>query len=230
LTAITIQDTAESESVLPCPPDQIDDQARCVLEDMAIQAIKVGALCSAEAVSAVAQIAADYSQVPLVLHLGSPEIDSEELEDQDETEDVIGATIELLVPQAHVVVVEGRRLTQWISDEVLEAAGQAEAPAALQAIGADWVLVTGSQQRPGHRVNILVGPENLTLTWPWTPPPERVRDSGGLVAAALSALLAKGETVQNAAQQACAYAEIALNQAFQPGMGQLIARRIPLAN
>jgi hydroxymethylpyrimidine/phosphomethylpyrimidine kinase len=31
LTAVTIQDTAESESVFPCPAEQIDDQARCLL-------------------------------------------------------------------------------------------------------------------------------------------------------------------------------------------------------
>ena len=227
LTSITIQDTAESESVMPCAPDQIDDQARCVLEDMAVQAIKVGALSSIEAVSAVAQIAADYSQVPLILHLGAQEISSVEIEDQEEVEDVIGATIELLVPQAHVVVIEGRRLNQWITEEVLEAAGQDLAPAALQAIGADWVLITGSQQRPGHLVNTLVGPDNLTLTWPWVAPPDRSRDSGGLVAAALAALLATGHSVEEAARQACTYAESSLKQSFQPGMGQRIARRNP---
>jgi hydroxymethylpyrimidine/phosphomethylpyrimidine kinase len=197
---------------------------------MAVQAIKVGAISSVEAVSAVAQIAADYSQVPLVLHLGPQEISSEEVEDQDETEDVVGATLELLVPQAHVVVIEGRRLNQWITEEVLEAAGQELAPADLQAIGADWVLVTGNQQRPGHLVNILVGPDNLTISWPWTAPPERIRDSGGLVATALAALLATGHGVEDAAKKACAYAEASLNQSFQPGMGQRIACRNPIIN
>ena len=230
LTAITIQDTAESESVFPCPPEQIDDQARCVLEDMSIQAIKVGALSSAEAVSAVAQIAADYSQVPLVLHLGQQEASSLEPEDEEEAEDVIGATLELLVPQAHVVVVQARLLNQWITEEVLEAAGQSEPGAALQAIGADWVLVLGSQQRPGHRVNILLGPESATVSWPWVAPPERVRDSGGLVATALAALLAQGTAVSDAAQLASNYADQSVAQSFQPGMGQRVARRIPLSN
>ena len=49
---------------------------------------------------------------------------------------MIGATIELLVPQAHVVVIEARRLAQWVTEDVLEVSGQTAAPQALQAIGA----------------------------------------------------------------------------------------------
>ena len=228
LTAVTIQDSAKTETVNPCSGEKIDDQARCVLEDMPVQAIKIGALSSTEAVSAVAQIAADYSDVPLVLHLGLLELDSEKDPEEDQAEDLVGATLELLVPQAHVVVVQAKRLTQWITEDVLEAAGQTAGPQALQAIGANWVLVTGSPQRPGHLVNILVGPDNETASWPWHAPADRVRDSGGLVAAALATLLARGLSVPEAAELACAHAEQALSQSFQPGMGQRIARRIPL--
>lgn len=228
LTALTIQDSAKSESVYPCAAEQIDDQARCVLEDMPVQAIKVGAIASIEAVSAVAQIAADYSNVPLVLHLGPQEVDTEDSSgEDDQVEDLVGATLELLVPQAYVVVLEARRLSQWITEDVLEAAGQTAGPQALQTIGADWVLLLGSQQRPGHTVNVLVGPENETVSLPWVAPPDRVRDSGGIVATALAALLAKGLTVPEAAALACAHAELTLAQSFQPGMGQRIARRVP---
>lgn len=229
LTSVTIQDSAKCESVYPCSADQIDDQARCVLEDMPVQAIKVGPVSSTEAVSAIAQVAADYSQVPLVLHLGPQDVNTElDDEDEDRVEDLVGATIELLVPQAHVIVVEARRLSQWITEEVLEASGQTAGPQALQAIGAQWVLVTGSQQRPGHIVNILVGPENETISWPWIAPTGQVRDSGGLVSTALAALLARGLKVPDAAEQACEHAARALKQSFQPGMGQRIARRLPV--
>ncbi len=227
LTAITIQDSAQTETVLPCPPEQIDDQARCLLEDIPVLAIKVGQLSSVESASAVAQIAADYSQVPLVLHLGQQEIDTEEpSEDEDDVQDLIQAVVELLVPQAHVVVVDGKRLAQWVNEDVLEASGQSAEPQALRALGANWVLVIGNQQRPGHQVNILVGPKNETISWPWVAPPERLRDSGGLIAAALTSLLAQGLEVPDAAQQACSHAERALSQSFQPGMGNKIARRL----
>jgi hydroxymethylpyrimidine/phosphomethylpyrimidine kinase len=227
LTAVTIQDSAETEAVLPCPAEQIDDQARCLLEDIPVLAIKVGQLSSVEAASAVAQIAADYSQVPLVLHLGQQEIDTEEVsEGEDEVEGLIGAVVELLVPQAHVVVVDGKRLAQWVTEDLLEVSGQTTGPQALQAIGAGWVLVIGQQQRPGHQVNTLVGPQNETITWPWIAPPERLRDTGGLIATALATLLAQGLEVPEAARQACAHAERAVAQSFQPGMGNRIARRL----
>ena len=70
LTAIHVQDTASTEDIQPIAPELIDDQARCVLEDMSVQAIKVGPLYTSESVSVLAQIAADYNHVPLVLHLG----------------------------------------------------------------------------------------------------------------------------------------------------------------
>ncbi len=230
LTAMTIQDSAKTESVLPCSGEQIDDQARCLLEDIPVQAIKVGALSSVEAASAVAQIAADYSQIPLVLHLGAQEIDTETpAEEEDEVDDLVGAIIELLVPQAHIVVIEARRLTQWITEDLLEASGHAGGAQALQAIGAQWVLITGVKQRPGHQANILTGPESETIVWPCTNAPERTRDSGGLVATALACLLARGLSVPNAAEQACAHSGQALLQSFQPGMGHFMARRIPIA-
>lgn len=230
LTALTVQDSAKIESVSPCSAEQIDDQARCILEDIPVQAIKVGALSSVEAVSAVAQIAADYSQIPLVLHLGPQEIDTETpAEEEDEVDDLIGAVIELLVPQAHIVVIESRRLNQWITEEVMEASGHAGGAQALQAIGAQWVLVTGLNQRPGHSANVLTGPESETFAWPCALSPERTRDSGGLIATALATLLARGLSVPKAAEQACAHAGQALLQSFQPGMGHLIARRIPIA-
>lgn len=230
LTAITIQDSTKSESVLPCLAEQIDDQARCVLEDIPVLAIKVGALSSVESASAVAQIAADYSQIPLVLHLGTQEIDTEApSEEEDEVDDLVGAIVELLVPQAYVLVIEARRLTQWITDDALQASGHVGGAQTLQALGAQWVLIAGVKQRPGHLVNVLTGPENETFSWPCAAGPERTRDSGGIIATALASLLARGLSVPKAAEQACAHAGKALLQAFQPGMGHLVARRIPIA-
>jgi hydroxymethylpyrimidine/phosphomethylpyrimidine kinase len=163
------------------------------------------------------------------LHLGQQEIDTEEVsEDEDEVEDLIGAVVELLVPQAHVVVVDGKRLAQWVTEDLLEASGQTAGPQALQAIGAHWILVIGHQQRPGHQVNTLIGPKNETITWPWVAPPDRLRDTGGLVATALATLLAQGLEVPEAARQACTHAERAVAQSFQPGMGNRIARRLVL--
>ena len=226
LTANMVQDSAETESIQAFSADQIDDQARCLLEDMSVQAIKVGAISSTECVSAIAQIAADYSEVPLVLHLGPPSVGADTLSDQEDNDERMGAMIELLIPQSRIVVAEARHLDEWVDEDMLEATAQASGPQALQAMGAEWVIVLGHVQRPGHRVNLLVGPDNQTLSLPWVSPPERLRDTGGMVAAALCALLARGTSVNEAAEMACRYAERAQAQAFRPGMGGVIANRM----
>ena len=227
LTALTVQDTAGIEDLQSLSPEQIDDQARCLLEDMPVQAIKVGALYTAEAVSAVAQIAADYNQVPLVLHLGPRGPVPSDAAEQDDAEDLLAATFELLLPQADVVVTEHLRLTQWLADGQLDASDLPGPLHALLGAGAQWALATGNPVRPGHRSNLLVGPQNHTASWPWQAPPERNADTGGVLACALAALLAQGLEVPAAAERALAHADAVMARAFRPGMGQRIANRIP---
>jgi hydroxymethylpyrimidine/phosphomethylpyrimidine kinase len=67
VTALTVQDTAGVEGVLAIDSDWVADQARCVLEDMPVDAIKIGMLGSVENIAAIAEIVADYPDVPLVL-------------------------------------------------------------------------------------------------------------------------------------------------------------------
>lgn len=225
-TALTVQDSATVEDIVALTPEQIDDQARCLLEDMAVQAIKVGALHTPEAVSAVAQIAADYSHLPLVLHLGSRGRPPASAADQEDAEDVLGATFELLLPQADVVVVEHTRLANWHAEGLLETSDAADAYLALLAAGADWVLTVGHALQAGHRNTLLTGPDQQTASWPWHAPTERTGDTGGALAAALATWLAHGLPMTQAAERALAYAESSLAAAFRPGMGLYIPRRL----
>jgi len=226
LTAVAVQDTAGIEELHPQSPELVDDQARCLLEDMPVQAIKVGALYSAESVSAVAQIAADYSSLPLVLHLGPRGPAPRDAADQEDAEDLLAATFELLLPQADVVVVEHTRLAQWAAEGLIDPGEQPSPLHALLGSGADWALALGNPVRPGHRNNLLVGPDKQTASWPWQAPPERSSDSGGVLSCALAALLARGLAMPQAVEQAIAHADAALAASFQPGMGGRVASRI----
>ncbi|WP_233234113.1 hydroxymethylpyrimidine/phosphomethylpyrimidine kinase [Bordetella sp. LUAb4] len=225
ITAITVQDTAVMEEVHSISPELLDDQARCLLEDMPVQAIKVGGLYSAECASAVAQIAADYSQVPLVLHLGHRTPLPADAAAQDDADDLLAATLELVLPQADVVVVEHARLAQWLSDGTLEIGEATSAAHAMVGAGAKWVLALGSPLRPGHAVNLLVGPEGSTTNWPWQAPPDRSSDSGGLLATTLAACLAQGMEVPAAVEKSLTLADAAVAASFLPGMGRRIANR-----
>src|SRR5690349_22131212 len=71
ITALTVQDTIGVEGVLAIDSDWVADQARALLEDMPVDAFKVGVLGSVENIAAIAEIVSDYPDVPLVL---DPEI------------------------------------------------------------------------------------------------------------------------------------------------------------
>ena len=66
ITGITVQDSARVEALLTMDAKWVDDQARCVLEDMPIAAIKLGLLCSVEIIAVIAEIVSDYPDVPLI--------------------------------------------------------------------------------------------------------------------------------------------------------------------
>lgn len=65
VTAATIQDTMGVEDIMALDPEWVADQARCVLEDMPVNAIKIGVLGSVENITAIAEVVSDYPEVPL---------------------------------------------------------------------------------------------------------------------------------------------------------------------
>lgn len=231
ITGLTVQDSAGVEDTKPVNPDWIDDQARCLLEDMNVRALKVGGLFTTEAVSTVAEIAADYSALPLVIHLGADPPETPDAETEDHAEDVIAATIELLVPQAALVVVDRQRLGQWLRDGVLvseseEVEGNADdAVQMLLSLGAARVLVTGLHE-PGEKVvNHLFGTDEATVAYPWPRLPGNFRGAGSTLAAACAGLLAQGLPIGEAVAEAQDYTWQALSAGFRPGMGRMMPDR-----
>src|SRR5690606_29370719 len=102
LTGVLVQDTATVEALEPITPELMDDQARCLLEDMPAHAMKVGPLYTTETVSVLAQITADYSSVPVVVHLQRQP--AALVEDELDAEDTQAALLELVLPQTDLVV------------------------------------------------------------------------------------------------------------------------------
>ena len=110
VTAITVQDTMGVEDVFALDPEWVADQARCVLEDMPVAAFKIGLLGSVEAIAAIAEVVADYPEVPLVL---DPVLSSGR-GDELATDEMIAAMRELLIPQSTIITpnsIEARRLS-----------------------------------------------------------------------------------------------------------------------
>lgn len=66
ITAITAQNTCEVRDVLPLPPELVIAQARAVIEDIGVDAVKIGMLGSAALADAVHAILLGLPGVPVV--------------------------------------------------------------------------------------------------------------------------------------------------------------------
>jgi hydroxymethylpyrimidine/phosphomethylpyrimidine kinase len=222
VTAITVQDTAGVESFFALDPDWVADQARCILEDVAVVAFKVGVLASAEIVTVIAEVVSDYPDIPLVL---DPVLASGR-GDEFGGEDLVSAIRELLIPQSTVVtpnIPELRRLAQ--SDDEDEP-DHAECARRLLDSGCEYVLVTGTHDATASVVNTLYHRDGVVRADTWQRLPGSFHGSGCTLASALAANLARGLDVTDAVYEAQDYTWQALARAFRPGMGQYIPDRL----
>src|SRR2546430_6040532 len=105
ITALTVQDTAGVESMVAIDSDWVADQARCLLEDMQIDAIKIGVLGSIENIATIAEIVSDYPGIPLVL---DPVLASGR-GDELATDAMMHALAELLLPHTTLLTPNGDR-------------------------------------------------------------------------------------------------------------------------
>lgn len=111
VTAITVQDTTGVDDILAMESEWVVDQARAMLEDVPVAAFKIGLLGSVENIAAIAEILADYPDIPLVL---DPVLASGR-GDELANDDMLDAMCELLIPQTTIITpnsIEARRLAQ----------------------------------------------------------------------------------------------------------------------
>lgn len=215
-TAIHTQDTAAIEHISLVPPEQLHDQARCLLEDMHVSAMKAGPIYTVESASVLAQIAADYITVPLVLHLQAlpeDELASEEIE----ADEVIDALMHLVLPQSDLVVVDQTLLEQWRAEGYLPS--DTEAHQSILRLGANWVLSLepANDNRSAHYV--LFGQNGEQQQWPATALPYRLHDTKGTLSCAVAAMLAKNTPMAEAIEHAIHFTEQRARRHFQAGMG-----------
>jgi len=220
ITAITVQDTAGVDDILPIDSDWVADQARLVLEDMPVSTFKIGLLGSVENIAAIAEVVSDYPDVPLIL---DPVLASGR-GDEMATDDMISALRELLVPQTTILTpnsIEARRLAQEDDEDIT----LDECAKRLLDMGAEYVLITGTHENTPQVINTLYGPDGLVRSESWDRLPGSYHGSGCTLASAIAATIANGLDIPEAVHEAQEYTWQSLAAAFRPGMGQNIPDR-----
>lgn len=222
VTAVSIRDTAGIDEFVPLDSDVVGEQARLVLEDMAVSAFKVGMVASIDNAAAVAAILADYPEVPVIL---DPAL-AEGAGDGFDAEQFAGGVRDLLVPLATVVIAnagEARRLAATDEDE--DEPDLDESAARLLAAGADYVLVTGASDAPQAILNTLYGEKGVVRSDSWERLPGSFHGAGATLSAAVAAAIANGLDVPEAVREAQEYVWQSLSEAFRPGMGHRVPDR-----
>lgn len=232
VTAVTVQDTVGVEDFLPMDAEWIADQARSVLEDIPVAAIKLGMLGSTEAVAAIAEVVSDYPDIPLIL---DPVLASGR-GDALANEDLVAALRDLLLPQTTVVTpnsLEARRLAEAAEEGEEEENAEGEGILDLQEcarriidLGSEYVLITGAHEQGAQVTNTLYNTRGVVQRLHWDRLPGSYHGSGCTLASALAAFLAQGLDVAEAAKEAQEYTYQALKAGFRPGMGQFIPDRL----
>jgi hydroxymethylpyrimidine/phosphomethylpyrimidine kinase len=223
VTGAYARDTAEIFDHFAFDEDAVAEQARSVLEDVPVQVIKVGFVGSAENVSTIAEIAADYADLPLVAYM--PNLS---WWDEAQIDLYLDAFRELLLPQTTVLVGNHSTLWRWLlpdwsSDRSPSARDIAKAASEL---GVPYTLITGMPLPEQYLDNVLATPQSVLCSEKFERFDAVFSGAGDTLSAALSALIASGSDLSAAASEALSYLDRCLDSGFRPGMGHVLPDRL----
>lgn len=224
VTAITVQDTSGVEDVMAIDPEWVADQARAMLEDVPVAAFKIGLLGSVENIAAIAEILADYPDIPLVL---DPVLSSGR-GDELANDDMLDAMCELLIPQTTIITpnsIEARRLA-LDEDNDEDDPSLEECAKRILRMGCEYVLITGTHEQTPKVINTLYAERGVLRSDSWARLPGIYHGSGCTLSAAIASLLAQNVDMQEAVKEAQEYTWQTLRSGFRPGMGQHIPDRL----
>lgn len=237
ITGVAVQDSTRVEDLLVLDDEWINDQARAVLQDMPVAAFKIGAVGNADNAQAIAEILADYPELPVVFDpfpaggrtpaaasaRGAPEADAYDVE-------LLGAMRELLLPQTTVLTVnltQARRLIAVAADDdAAEEYGSQECARRLLQWGAEHVLITSAEALGGHIVNRLFSDDGAVQNESIERVDLPFRGAGDTLSAGIAALLAQGIAPGDAVREANDFLGQALAAGFRLGMGDAVPDRL----
>jgi hydroxymethylpyrimidine/phosphomethylpyrimidine kinase len=194
ITAITAQNTREVIAIEPVEPSVIVAQVRAVLDDIGVDAVKIGMLGTVETIAAVDHCLDLIGGVPVVL---DPVMVAESGADLL-VEEARASLTELILPRATVTtpnIPEARALTG-----LGEGASQEELAAAVVALGPAAAVVTGGHSEglvdllcDGSGTVSIEGPRHAATS---------AHGSGCTHSSALASFLALGMNPEQAARAA----------------------------
>lgn len=223
VTGAYVRDTSEIHDHFAFDEEAVADQARCALEDITIQAFKVGFVGSPENLSTIAEITTDYPEIPVIAYM--PDLS---WWDELAIESYLDAFAELLLPQTTVLVGNHSTLCRWLLPEWEgdRPPHPREVARAAAVHGVPYTLVTGFNAADQYLESHLASPETVLATARYERFEATFSGAGETLSAALCALIAGGSNLQSACAEALTYLDQCLDAGFQPGMGHAVPDRL----
>jgi len=211
IAALTAQSTTEVRSIYEAPPEFVREQLEVVFDDIGVDAAKTGMLFSAAIIETVAGFLAE-ERVPLVVDPVMVAASGAKLLQDD----AISVLVEHLFPLATVVTPNLHEACAIAGVPYSEEANREELAETIHGLGAPAVVVTGGHG--AEAVDWLFDGERHVPIAVERYGNEATHGAGCTHSAALTAFLARGDTLEEAARGAARVASEAVRSGLQ-GIG-----------
>ena len=216
ITSLTIQDTCNVQQLIPVDPEVVVAQAEAVLDDLPVNAIKIGLVGSAAVAHALAGLLKKHPDIPVVLDPvlaagGGRSLASDALRQ---------TLLQELLPLASLVTPNSQEARTLASASDLSHCAEI-----LLQHGCQQLLITGAHEESSEVINTLYDQKGGVDRWQWPRLPGEYHGSGCTLAAAIATLLAQGQSLADAVYSAQGFAWQSLADAYTLGRGQALPNR-----
>jgi hydroxymethylpyrimidine/phosphomethylpyrimidine kinase len=215
ITSLTAQNTQSFSYHLPQATEDFVTQGKLILEDIKIDACKIGAIGSPDLIRAIHEMIAD-KPFPVVL---DPVLYS--TTDHDfANKEMCALLCDLILPFATVITPN--------RDEAVQLTGELQPQAAAERLlemGCKNILISDAEDSETKVINYLYQEDGQCQTFTWERLPGSFHGSGCTLASAITANLAKEFELISAVEQAQGFTWHSLKHGLQLGKGQMHPNR-----
>ncbi len=217
ITALTEQDSHNVKKLIPQQPQDVIDQARTVLNDFQVSAIKIGLIGHDQTAEAIHTILLENPDIPVILDPvlaagGGSSLSNESL---------INSIIEKLLPCTTILTPNTEEARVLAKQSDLLSCGKT-----LLTLGCKNILITGTHEQSTTVDNQFFQTNGKIETFSWDRLNHEYHGSGCTLASAIAALIAHGLDPFTAVAEAQDYTWNSLNNAYHPGQGQFNPNRL----
>ncbi|MDF1763257.1 MAG: hydroxymethylpyrimidine/phosphomethylpyrimidine kinase [Oleibacter sp.] len=214
ITCLTVQDSYTVHRLIPLDSINILEQANTLLNDLAVSAIKIGLTGSVECVEAIASLLRKHPNIPVIFDPVLACGDGTPLADTA----LINTIRKKLLPLTTVLTpntLEAVKLTGLSNSTDIKTLG-----AQLLEQGVTSVLITGGHMPGPNIFNHFFQAHEAIRVSKWPRQAGEFHGTGCTLAASIAALIAQGNSLSNAIEQAQDYTNTCIARAQQIGHGQ----------